>query len=83
MDEVKQKIRNFVISNFLFGQGDSLKNDASFLDNGIVDSTGVLELVAFVESEFGFKVPDVDLLPQNFDSVNALSDYVSRAKAAH
>ena len=53
------------------------------MENGIVDSTGVLELVSFVESEFGFKVPDEDLLPQNFDSVNALSDYVSCAKAAH
>jgi acyl carrier protein len=81
MTEAKQKIRQFVVSNFLFGQDNGLAENASFLENGIVDSTGVLELVAFAESEFGVKVDDADLVPENFDSINAVAGYLQRKSA--
>jgi acyl carrier protein len=81
MTEAKQKIREFVVSNFLFGQDSGLTETASFLENGIVDSTGVLELVAFAESEFGVKVDDAELIPENFDSINAVAGYLQRKSA--
>ena len=74
---VEARIQRFILENFLFSDnGDLLKDDASFLEEGIVDSTGVLELVMFVEETFGFEVDDEDILPENFDSVSGLADYV-------
>jgi len=72
-------IRQFVIDNFLFGQdADTLKNDESFLESEIIDSTGVLELVSFIEATFGIEVHDDEMLPENLDSIRAISNYVSR-----
>ena len=76
---ISEQIRSHILANFMFtGDGARLKNDASFLEEGIVDSTGVLELVMFVEENFGFTVEDEEILPDNFDSVNCLVDYVQR-----
>jgi acyl carrier protein len=70
METVKRDIKEFVISNFLFGQKDhALSDEESFLESGIIDSTGVLELVAFLEQNFGIAVADRELLPENLDSV--------------
>jgi len=68
--------------NFLFSNnGYELEDEASFLEEGIVDSTGVLELVMFVEETFGITVQDEELVPQNFDSVSQLAAYVRRKLA--
>lgn len=76
---ISDQIRSHVLENFMFtSDSGRLKNDASFLEEGIVDSTGVLELVMFVEESFGIAVEDEEILPDNFDSVNALADYVKR-----
>lgn len=83
MTEAKEKIRQFVISNFLFGQDNGLTANASFLEQGIIDSTGVLELVAFVESQFGIKVEDAELIPDNFDSIDAVAAYLGRKRPTH
>lgn len=78
-DAIAHEIREFVISNFLYGQdGGSLSNDQSLLENGIIDSTGVLELVAFLEQRYGIAVADRELLPENLDSVQNASRFVSR-----
>ena len=82
MSELKQKIRNFVVENFLFGQADGLADDSSFLEQGIVDSTGVLELVAHLEKHHGIKVRDEELIPDNFDSINAIAAYLERKQSA-
>jgi acyl carrier protein len=75
----ERELRQYVIDNFLFGQGGSeLKNDDSFMERGIVDSTGVLELVAFLEEQFQVKVEDEDLIPANLDSVNNLLLYLKK-----
>ncbi len=79
IDMIASEIRGFVVSNFLFGQDDGcLTEDGSFLESGIIDSTGVLELVAFVEQRYGISVGDKELLPENLDSVANLSRFVAR-----
>lgn len=67
----REELRRFVIDNFLFGQnGDNLQDSASFLEAGIVDSTGVLELVTFIEQRFGIAMRDGDLVPENLDTID-------------
>ncbi|MCP4416120.1 MAG: acyl carrier protein [Chloroflexi bacterium] len=85
MMSVKEQIRAFIAENFLFnpvtpgnGDGFDLSDDASFLDEGVVDSTGTLELVMFVEDTFGIVVGDNEIEPENFDSVNKLAIYIAR-----
>lgn len=74
-----EKIRAFIFSNFLFDadQG-ALENDASFMEQGIIDSTGVLELVEWLEETFSIKVEDDELIPGNLDSVNRLGQFIAR-----
>lgn len=78
MSDPASRIRTFIISNFLFGKDSGLSDDASFLENGIVDSTGVMELVAFLEKEFGIKIDDHELVPDNLDSIQATAAFVVR-----
>lgn len=76
---LRDEIRRFVADNFLFGQeGAVFADEASFLEKGLIDSTGVLELVAFVEEKYGFKVADEELVPENFDTVGNLAAYIAR-----
>lgn len=77
------EIRAFIVSNFLFGQvGDGFANDQSFLESGIIDSTGLLELVSFVEQQYNISVGDRELLPQNLDSLRNISQFVARKRDA-
>lgn len=77
--EKKHKIRQFIIETFLFGDGGAeLTDGESLLDSGIVDSTGVLELVAFIEEEFDIEVRDEELIPDNLDSLDQLAAFVER-----
>ena len=78
MSELKQQIREFIVENFLFGDANGLKDDSSFLDEGIMDSTGVLELVTFLEEEFSVTVEDEDLIPENLDSINNVTAYLEK-----
>lgn len=76
--QYREEIRSFVASNFLFGQDTPLGDEDSLLDQGIVDSTGVLELVSFLEMRFGIKVQDSDLVPENLDSIGNVARFVER-----
>ena len=77
MNPIQSEIRNFVAENFLFGEDpESLQNDDSFLETGIIDSTGVLELVAFIEDQHHVEVDDDELVPENLDSINRLIDFI-------
>jgi len=77
--QVRTDIRHFVVENFLMGDASSmLKDGESFLETGTIDSTGVLEVVTFLESDFDFKVEDRELLPENLDSVDNLVKFVLR-----
>jgi acyl carrier protein len=81
MDSIRQDVRTFIISNFMFGQGgDGLTDDQSFLETGVIDSTGVLELIAFLEQQFGISVEDQEVVPSNLDSVSQLVTFVQRKK---
>ncbi len=80
MSEVKNAIRNFVIENFLFGDDTGLTDETSFRDEGIVDSTGILELVAFLETEFGIKMEGDEFIPDNLDSIEKIAAFVARKK---
>jgi acyl carrier protein len=76
--EVGTIIRQFIIENFLFEESSSLNEQASFLENGILDSTGILELVAFLEETFGIAVADDELVPENLDSIANVVAYLAR-----
>ena len=78
MNKQKDKIRQFIVENFLFGDDNGLKDDTSFLDEGIIDSTGILELVSFVEEEFSISVEDEELIPENLDSIMNVVAYLER-----
>jgi len=81
-DTIANEIREFVVTNFMFGQeGTGLNDEQSFLESGIIDSTGVLELVAFLESRFGISVGDRELLPENLDSIRNVTAFVSHKLA--
>jgi acyl carrier protein len=74
---VEAQIRHYILENFLYTRDESkLQNDDSFLEEGIVDSTGILELLLFVEETFDIMVEDEEVLPDNFDSVERLTRYV-------
>ena len=75
----KAKIKNYILENYLFTDDQSaLKDGDSFLQEGIIDSTGILEVVFFLEEEFGVKVEDEEMVPENLDSVNNLVAFVER-----
>ncbi len=78
MSDMKEKIRSFIVENFLFGDAGELKEDTSFLNDGIIDSTGILELVDYIEENFGIKVEDDELVPENLDSIKNLEAYITR-----
>lgn len=77
--EMEMLIRDFIVENFLFGNKDvPLGDEDSFLQKGLIDSTGILEVVSFVEEKFGIKVEDDDLLPENLDSIRRLANFIGR-----
>ncbi len=77
--EIRDHLKTFIRDSF-FAEGFS--DEDSFLGTGIIDSLGVLQLVSFVETEFGFKVTDADLVPENFDSVARVAQYIESKKRA-
>lgn len=84
MDEQKleQQLRQFLAENFILDDGGAgLGADESLTDSGVLDSMGVLELIMFIEENFGITVPDEDTLPENLDSVSRLVAYVGRRLA--
>jgi len=78
-----QSIREFIETSFLFREGrDRLADDESLLAAGLIDSTGILELVSYLESEFGILVLDEEIVPENLDSVSQIAAYVTSKQAA-
>ena len=82
MSSIETELRQYVLDKLLFGRTEEvLSGDTSFLESGIIDSTGVLELVAFLEEQFKVKVEDEDLIPANLDSINAITRFVENKNA--
>ena len=82
MEKIKRGIRDYVVSSFLFGDGSRLGDETSFLENSILDSTGMLELITFIEQEFGISVDPSELVPDNLDSVQRVADFIARKKGS-
>lgn len=78
MEDRKEKVREFIVENFLFGSANGLKDDTSFLDEGIIDSTGVLELVTFLEETYAIQVEDEELIPENLDSIDNIAKFLEQ-----
>jgi len=74
----QEAVRSFIVENFLFGDGKPLTEDTSFLEDGIVDSTGILELVAFLEDTYSITVEDDELIPENMDSLIKITQYLEK-----
>ncbi|MBY3224460.1 acyl carrier protein [Rhizobium laguerreae] len=76
-DNPRPAIRTFIVENFLFGDESSMPDDAgSLIENEVLDSTGVLELVAFIEDTYGFTMADDEIVPANLDSVAKITGFV-------
>ena len=78
---MKDIIRQFLANNFYIADPSQLDENTSLLDSGIVDSTGILEVITFIEKEFGVKVAQEDMLPENLDSIVKIAAYVTRTQA--
>ncbi len=77
--DIATVIRKYVLENYLFTDNENeLRNDDSFLDKGILDSTGILEIITLIEESFGIKVEDAEMIPENLDSVNNIVAYVTK-----
>jgi len=81
-NNVAHDVRQFIVSNFFYGQECSFTDDDSFMEKGIVDSTGVLQLVGFLEETYGITVEDEELTPENLDSITNVSTYLARKISA-
>ena len=82
-DVVQTRIRDFIVENFLFGDDSQpLPGDLSLIESDMVDSTGILELVGFLEEAFGLTVADADIVPANLDSIDRIAAFIERKKAA-
>lgn len=75
---VAQQVRGFIVENFLFGQDTGFKDNDSFLEGGIIDSTGVLQLIACLQETYGIVVEDEEVTPENMDTLNNVTAYVLR-----
>jgi acyl carrier protein len=71
-----EPVREFMVENFLFGDSGRLSEDTSFLKSGVIDSTGVLELIGYLEEAFGITVEDDEIIPENLDSLRNVSNFV-------
>ena len=81
MSNIKSVLSEFLRDNFYIPDGQSIPDDASLRDLGVVDSTGVLEIVSFIEQKFEIRVEDSELLPENLDSVDAICAFVEHKRA--
>lgn len=78
--EIERQIREFMVKSFLFGRSDALRDDTSLLGN-VIDSTGALELMAFLQEQFSITMDDEDMVPENLDSIERMVAYVERKMA--
>ena len=80
MQDTKNLVRKFLLDNFVMGGNVDIGDDASFMKGHILDSTGFIELILFIEETFDVKVDDAEMLPENFDSLLNIEGYVGRKR---
>jgi acyl carrier protein len=76
----RDQVQQFIVDNFLFGDSSQLDTDTSFLNESIIDSTGILELIMFLEETFDIHIEDQELIPENLDSLNNIEQFVKTKK---
>ncbi len=83
MSQIQEEVTSFIVTNFLFGKVDEapLPSD-SFMETGLIDSTGILQVVVFLEDKYGITVGDEDLVPSNLDSVENIAKFVERKRGS-
>lgn len=74
----EQKVREFITEKFLFGEDDKLTNETSLYDTGIIDSTGMLEIIAFLEETFNIRIEDDELIPGNLENIKCITKFLER-----
>ncbi|WP_208543255.1 acyl carrier protein [Marilutibacter alkalisoli] len=82
VQDIRATVRQYILDNFLMGNEEAYADDASFMDAQLLDSTGFLELVQFLEETYGIKVEDMEMMPDNLDSLVAVEQFVLRKLAA-
>ena len=80
MQDIKNLVRNFLLDNFVMGGNVEIADDASIMKGHILDSTGFIELILFIEESFDVKVDDAEMLPENFESLLNIEGYVGRKR---
>ena len=77
----QQRIKEFILGNFLFtDDANAIGNDVYLIGQGVIDSTGILEVIVFLETEFSIKISDEEMTPENFDSIDAIAAFVDRVR---
>lgn len=79
---VTEKVRNFIVENFYVANDRTLADETSLLEEGVIDSTGVLEVLGFIEREFGIRTADEEILPENFDAIGQIARFVEQKLTA-
>ncbi|HEQ98417.1 MAG TPA: acyl carrier protein [candidate division Zixibacteria bacterium] len=77
-NDIAVKVENFIKENFVFDNSKNLESDQSLLDTGVIDSTGVLSLIMFLEETFEISINDEELVPANLDSVNKIANFMEK-----
>ena len=75
-------IREFIVETFLFGDGEGLSDDTSFMETGIIDSMGILKVADFIDRTYGIRLQPDQFIPDNLDSVEKIAGFVSRNRAS-
>ena len=78
MSPIEETVYTFVIGNYLYGDGDKIREDTSFEEKGIIDSTGMLDLILFLEETYGIKVEDNVVIKSNFDTLEKIAQYLKK-----
>ena len=81
MENIIQQVRQFIVDNFLFGDNSTLTDTTSFLQSGIIDSTGILELVQYLEKNLNITIEDHELIPENLDSLSNIERFIEKKMA--
>jgi acyl carrier protein len=79
---IQEKVRQFIVANFFVPDPAQVADDMSLLDQGVIDSTGVLEVLQFIEGEFNIKVPDEEIVPDNLDGIARIARFLERKLAS-
>lgn len=78
---VEEEVTNFIVENFLFGEDRGLRRDTSFLDGGVIDSTGMMQLVGYISERFALLVRDEEIVPENLDSIARVTAFIAKKRA--